>query len=158
MTDPAPAPPYRLPSLARRLTIASLLLIPLLVLLVGLPYALLTYVNSLGVTSSIGVASVTIGGAVLAILRAARPVARPTRAFGPIATIGSVAAVLYLVLLSPLASFSVPFGSGSGVTLSYGRILLALAIAPVIAAVAGVLTTVEDARAPGERLPYDFPS
>jgi hypothetical protein len=155
---PPTAPAARIPSLGRRAVLGVLLLVPLLVLWVGIPYAVLTTLHGFGVSSGLDLVTVTVVGAVIAVLGAARYVLKPTRAFGPVAVLTSVTAVVYLLALSPYASFAVSIGKTATLSITYGAILSLLAIVPGIRAVSALVTTVEDGLHPGERLPYDFPA
>ncbi len=93
----------------------------------------------------------------LAVLSTAAYVARPTRAFGPLSTVASLGKVLYLVYFAGFAWAAISISSAT-VRLDFGNLLLLLAIVPAFGVGAGLLTTVEDARYPGERLPFDYPA
>ena len=167
MSAPAPAPTaptpeelgYRIPSLAYRILVAALRLILSFVVFVALPVAVLAYVHSRGVAIPISIAAVTTWGVLLLVLTAARYILKPTVAYGPlsIAVSGVFFAYLYyLVLLSPYR-FVIPGGSAS-VAAGYSEFLEILMIVPAVEILAGILTTVEDAVHPGERLPFDYPA
>ena len=167
MSAPAPAPTtptpealgYRIPSLAYRILVAALRLILSFVVFVAIPVAVLAYVHSRGVAIPISIAAVTTWGVLLLVLTAARYILKPTVAYGPlsIAVSGVFFAYLYyLVLLSPYR-FVIPGGSAS-VAAGYSEFLEILMIVPAVEILAGILTTVEDAVHPGERLPFDYPA
>ncbi len=150
---------YHIPSLGYRILVASLRLIPSFFLLVALPVAALTFVNSRGIALPISTTAVLVWGLVLLALGTARYIAKPTRAYGPLSVAASFVSLLYLVYalgLSPYR-FVVPGGSAS-ITAGYSMFLEVAMIIPAIGIVVGLLTTVEDARAPEERLPFDFPA
>jgi MFS family permease len=149
-------PPVR-PPLLRRVVVGSVLLVGLLLLFVALPYAALTSLGNLGVTSSLPLQGVTAGGFVLAGLSAVRYVVKPTRAYGPVGLVQAVAGVLYLVAFAPFGSLSALI-MGADVTVTYGDLLLVAILIPLLAFVAAAFTTVEDLRHPYERLRYDFPA
>ena len=163
MTPPkAPPPdapevhPVR-PPLLGRIIVGSFLLVGLLLVFVALPYAALTTLGSVGVTSSLPIQAVTAGGFILAALSAVRYVVKPTRLFGPVGVVQSVAAVLYLFAFAPFGSLSA-LVMGATVTVTYGDLLLAALAIPLLSLVGAALTTVEDLRHPFERLRYDFPA
>ena len=64
---------------------------------------------------------------------------------------------LYLLLLAATYAITIP---NADVTLSvgYSRLVLILMIGPALALTAGVLTLIEDASHPKERLPFDYPA
>lgn len=155
MSTSPPAP--KIPSLARRLIVAGFLLVPLLIFWVGLPTLALSELGSHGVDSSLGIQTVSIAGAILSVLVAARYVVRPTRAYGPVLFISAVATSAYLLAIVPFAHLSLTIGGTLSLTLDYGPALVLLAIVPVFAAAAGLVTTVEDGMRPGERLRFDYP-
>jgi hypothetical protein len=84
-------------------------------------------------------------------------VARPTRAYGPLSLAGSVILFLYLLALARSGTVTIAIGSGASFQLSYGSAILLIAVVPLIGALAAAVTTAEDARHPGERLPFDYP-
>lgn len=153
----APGPPPKIPSLARRLIVATLMLIPLLIFWVGLPTAALSELGSHGVDSSLGIQTVSIAGVVLSFLAASRYAVRPTRGYGPVAFLAGVVTSAYLLAIVPFANLSLTIGGSVDLTLNYGPALLLLAIVPVFGAAAGLVTTIEDGLRPGERLPFDYP-
>jgi hypothetical protein len=159
-TGYAPAtstPTAHIPALARRLTIGSLRLIPLVIAYIVLPNLAIQQLQGYGVVSGIPSATLFGFGILLAALSTAAYVARPSGAYGPLATLSSVAKVVYLVYLSGFAWVAIAV-SNVGVQLQFGNLLLLLAVVPAFGVVAGIVTTVEDARHPGERLPFDYPA
>lgn len=158
-TDLAPTgKPYRVPSLARRLALGTVLLFPFVILYIVLPTLALGQFSRIGLTSPIPTFLIVAGGAALSILGAARYIVKPTRAFGPVWVTGSLVALGYLLLLLPYASFSVAPGNNATLTLDYRMLLILVMAIPAISLVAGLVTSWEDARHPKERLPYDFPA
>lgn len=156
---PREGPGYRIPSLGYRIVIAALRMIPTFIVLVALPVAALTFLNSRGIALPISTYAVTVWGIVLIALGAARYVLKPTPAFGPLTIVISTVSLLYLyyaLLLSPYR-FVVPGGTDS-LAVGYSTFLELVMIVPAIGLVVGVLTTMEDARSRTERLPFDFPA
>jgi hypothetical protein len=150
---------YHIPSLAYRILVAALRLILSFVVFVAIPVAVLAYVHSRGLAIPVSIAAVTTWGILLLVLTAARYVLKPTAAYGPLSiTVSAVffAYLYYLVLLSPYR-FVLPGGSAS-LAAGYSEFLEILMIVPAVEIVAGILTTVEDAVHPGERLPFDYPA
>lgn len=146
----------KIPSLARRLTFGGLRMLPLVVVYVALPLLGFQALEMHGLVEGLPIAQVVLLGLALAFLSTAAYVARPTRAFGPFSTASSAGKVLYLVYFAGFAWASVSVASAS-VRLDFGNLLLLLAVVPAFGIAAGILTTVQDARHPGERLPFDYP-
>lgn len=150
---------YHIPSLGYRIFVAGFRLILWFVAFIALPVAVLAYVHSRGVAIPVSTVAVTTWGLALTVLSTARYVLKPTVAYGPlsIAVAGVLFAYLYyLILLSPY-QFVLPGGSAS-IAAGYSMFLEILLIVPAVDLVAGVLTTIEDATHPGERLPFDYPA
>lgn len=149
---------YRIPSLGWRITVGALRMIPLVLLLVGLPAALLTFVSSHGIALPVSILTVTIFGVALSALSTARYISKPYRVYGPICIAASAVALIYVLILlaSSTYTFSIP-NSPVTLTLSYTELIELLLIVPLLGLAAGVVTAIEDARAPQERLPFDFP-
>jgi hypothetical protein len=127
-------------------------------LLVGLPVGVLTYLQSNGISPPIPVMIVELAGIALTVLIVARYMFRPTRLYGPLAMAVSVVSLVYLYYLWLHSTYTlripnVPIAIG----VTYADLLLLLMIVPALALVGGVLTTLEDATRPRERLPFDFP-
>ncbi len=149
---------YQVPPLSYRILAGSVRLVALLVLLVGLPDAVLAYLSSHGVTPPVPLLTVTVAGAVISGLVTARYILRPTRAFGPVSAASSFATIGYLLTIGLGAVYRLALPSRSiELTLGYGSLVELALLVPGLALVAGVLTTLEDLRSPGERLPFDFP-
>jgi hypothetical protein len=161
---PASAPPriapgYRVPSLGYRILVAALRLIPAFFLLIALPVAALDFASSRGVSLPISTAAVAIGGLALLALGTARYIAKPTRAFGPLSIAYSLAGVVYLLYAISRSPYRLVIPGGSAtVVAGYSTFLELMLIAPVLGIVAGILTTIEDARSPTERLVFDYPA
>lgn len=156
---PADAVGYRIPSLGYRIVIAGLRVVLTFVFYVALPVAALGYVQSHGVAIPISIAAVTTWGVLLLALSAVRYVLKPTAAFGPlsIALDGVFFAYLYYLLLLSPYRFVVPGGSAS-LAAGYSMFIEILMIVPALGILAGILTTIEDAAHPRERLPFDYPA
>ena len=155
---PPPAVGYRIPSLSFRILAGGLRLLPLIVLLVGLPDAALTFLQSRGIQLPLSILTVTVAGLAIAVLSTARYVLKPTRAYGPLSIAVSLVTIAYLLTLYLIGTFvlNLPghaISIGLGVTGIVGLLLLV----PAISLLAGIVTTVEDLRAPRERLPFDYP-
>jgi hypothetical protein len=163
---PAPSPPssvptpgtYRIPSLGWRILGGALRLIPLVVILIGIPVGILTFLQAHGIALPVPLAIVEYAGIAITILVVARYIFKPTAAFGPlsIATAAVTIVYLYLILLDATYHLGIP-GSGVTITIGYENLILLLLIVPALALAAGVVTLLEDATAPRERLPFDFP-
>jgi hypothetical protein len=150
---------YTVPSLGYRILAGGTRLVPLLVALVGLPVAALTFLQSHGITLPVSILTVTFAGVVISVLSTARYIVRPTRAYGPVSVATSAVTIGYLfvlVLQSPY-QISVP-GSTVAIAIGYARLLDLILIVPALALVAGLVTTVEDLVRPRERLRFDYPA
>lgn len=151
------APPPKIPSLTRRIVYASIRLVLLLVLFVAIPLGLLNVLADHGIQPPVSLLTVSTVGIVISVLGAAKSVLRPTRLFGPLSIASAVVLFLYLVTLARNGFITVSTGNGGVAHLSYGNAILLVALFPILAAIAASLTTWEDLRKPGERLPYDYP-
>jgi hypothetical protein len=147
----------KIPSLARRIFFGSLRLVLLLIVFVAIPLGLLQTLSEHGITPPYSLITVSLVGVVLAVLGSIASVARPTRAYGPLALAASVIMFLYLLALARNGTITFAVGSGATFQLSYGSAILLVAIVPLIGILAHTVTTAEDLRHPGERLPYDYP-
>ncbi len=157
-STPYDAQRYRIPSWGWRITLGVLRLAPLLLLFTAVPYVIFQILAAHGIHSPINFASVAIVGVLVSVLSAAAYVLKPTRAFGPVWMASSVVTMAYFLSFIPEASFSTGLPNGGLFSVSYGSILLILAIVPGLRAVAGAFTTIEDIQRPTERLPWDFPT
>ncbi len=162
--SPKPAPPrvvtgYHIPSLGYRILVAALRLIPSFLLLIALPIAVLDFASSKGLAIPISTSAVAIGGLALLALGTARYIAKPTRAFGPLSIANSLAGAVYLLYAISRSPYRLVIPGGSAtVVAGYATFLELMLLAPLFGIVAGILTTIEDARSPTERLPFDFPA
>jgi len=152
------SPPVHIPSLGYRILVAGLRIIPAFLVLIAIPAAALTFVNSHGVSLPISVYSVTVFGIALLAIGAAQYVLKPTVAYGPLTVAYSSVVIVYLYYASTLSPYhlSVPGGTAS-IAAGFALFLYLLMVVPAFGVIAGVLTTVEDVRDPRERLPFDFP-
>jgi hypothetical protein len=165
MSAPAAAAPpserllYHVPPLGLRIIVSGLILVPMVVLLVGLPVAALAFLQDNSIALPVPFTTVAIFGFAIAILMALRYIAKPTRLYGPVSIATSAAGLLYLLVLYFQATyhFDVPNATAS-IAITYARLVELLMVVPAITMVAGVVTTVEDLRSPRERLPFDFPA
>lgn len=159
MTPPNPrgVRPAKVPSLPRRIVYGSLRLFGLLIVFVAIPLGLLQFLMANGITPPYSLLTVSAVGVMLAVVGASATVARPTRAYGPLALAGSVILFLWLLALARHGTLRIGFGSGGLFQLDYGSAILLLAIVPLLGGLAAICTTAEDARSPGERLPFDYP-
>jgi hypothetical protein len=146
-----------IPSLPRRVVYASFRLIFLLIFFVAIPLGLLNFLAAHGIQTPLSLVTVSTVGIALSVLGAAATIARPTRAYGPIALLGAVVFFLYLLDLARNGTVTLSVGSGATFQLSYGSAILLVAVMPVLGAIAAALTTLEDATHPGQRLPFDYP-
>ncbi|HKS59186.1 MAG TPA: hypothetical protein VJS68_00215 [Thermoplasmata archaeon] len=151
-------PPYRLPSIARRIVGSILLLVPFLLILVAAPAYLLQRLAEFGVSSPVSLPLVAGGGTTLAILGAARYGLKPSRLYGPISVAASVAAIVYLLAVAPRANLAVPLGNGLSAGVGFGLLVEWLILPVGLSLVAGLVTTIEDLARPKERLPFDYPA
>ena len=149
---------YKIPSLGWRIAVGALRLIPMVLLFVGLPGALLAFLMSNGITLPLSILTVTVFGILICALVTARYIAKPTVVYGPLAIAVAVVTLLYLRVILAAASytFTLP-NSDFALTLNYLELIELLLIVPTLALAAGIVTTVEDFRTPRERLPFDFP-
>lgn len=153
------APGYRIPSLGYRIVVAALRLIPAFFVLIALPVAALTFVQSRGISLPISTYAVTVWGIVILGIGAARYVLKPTRAYGPLSIAASGATLLYLYYALTLSPYRLTIPGGSATVIAgYALFLELLMIVPALGIASGVLTTIEDARSRTERLPFDFPA
>jgi hypothetical protein len=162
MSTPASIPPanvgYRVPSLGWRITMASLRLIPLVLLFIGLPVAALEFLESNSIPIPLSIVVVTVAGAVITALSTARYIAKPTRLYGPLSIASGAFVLVYVLYILGQSTYTVQL-PGSNVTLhlAYTTLIELLLLVPALSLGAGIVTTIEDARAPRERLPYDYP-
>jgi hypothetical protein len=161
----APAPPtprpesYHVPSLEFRILASALRLVPLLILFVGIPVAILEYLSSRQISLPVSVATVEFFGVAIAILSTARYIAKPTAAFGPVSMATSVVTLAYLFTLWLQATYRIAVPSSSvTISVGYADLVALLILVPALALIAGLLTSIEDLRSPRERLPFDFPA
>lgn len=158
----APTPPpvvgYRIPSLGYRILAGGLRLLPLIVLLVGLPDAALAFLQSHGIQLPLSILTVTVAGLAIAVLSTARYILKPTAAYGPLSIAVSLVTIAYLLTLYLIATFVLALpGHAISIGLGVTGIVGLLLLVPTLSLCAGIVTTVEDLRHPRERLPFDYP-
>lgn len=158
---PSESPPpgtYQIPSLGWRILGGALRLIPLVLLLIGVPVAILTFLQSNGISLPIPIPTVELIGVVITVLIVARYIFKPSGAYGPLAMATAAVTIvyLYLILVDATYHLTIP-GSGVSVAIGYTDLILVLLAVPALTLAAGVLTLIEDASHPRERWPFDFP-
>jgi hypothetical protein len=149
---------YRIPPLGWRITVGALRMIPLVILLVGLPAAALTFLASHGVALPLSILTVTIFGVAISALSTARYIAKPYRLYGPISIAAGAVTLLYLLIVLSQSTYTLALpNTPVTLTISYTELIELLLIVPLLSLAAGVVTAIEDSRSPQERLPFDFP-
>ena len=151
-----PEPALKIPSLGRRIAFGTLRTIPLIIVLVILPWYGLRAAESAGLHSPLPVGAILAAGLLISVISALRYVARPTKAFGPLSVLASVVGLVYLLYLRSLAEFSVSAGQGMSISLTYSGLLTYALLVPLFGLLAGIVTTVEDFARPGERVRYQY--
>ena len=149
---------YRIPALGWRIAFGGLRMIPLVLLLVGLPAAALAFLGAHEIALPLSILAVTGFGVAITAVSTARYIARPTPWYGPLSIASGAVTLLYVlvILASPTYTFSVP-GAHLTVTVGYRELLEILLLVPALALLAGIVTSIEDLRFPRERLPFEFP-
>lgn len=160
MSSELPARPigYRIPSLGYRILAGGLRLLPLIVVLVGIPVALLTFLSAQGLHLPISILTVTIAGFAIAVLSTARYILKPTGAYGPLSMALSAVTIAYL--LTFFFAVTLVFGlpqHGISIGIGVDGLIGLLLLVPAFGLAAGLVTTIEDVRSPRERLPFDYP-
>jgi len=149
---------YRIPGLGWRITLGALRMIPLVLLLVGLPAALLTFLSTNGVALPLSILTVTIFGIAISALSTAQYISKPYRAYGPICVIASSVTLVYIFIILAQSTYTIAIpNTPASLTLNYTELIELLLIVPLLSLSAGVVTAIEDSRSPQERLPFDFP-
>lgn len=149
---------YHVPSLGYRILAGGLRLVPLLVLLVAVPVAALDLLSAHGIALPVSILTVEVGGILLSVLATVRYVVRPTRAYGPVSLLMSIVTVAYLLVLWAQSTYRIAIpGTSATIAVSYATMIVLLLVVAVFGLAAAVVTTIEDGRSPGERLPFDFP-
>jgi hypothetical protein len=156
--SPPPAGSYRIPSLGWRILGGALRLIPLALLLIGLPVAALSFLKSHGFSIPVPLATVEAAGIAITVLVVARYILKPTALYGPLSIATSAVTLVYLYVLLADSTYHVTIPNVDiGVAIGYRELILILMIVPALALAAGVVTTIEDVTHPQERLPFDYP-
>jgi hypothetical protein len=154
-----PNPPgVRRPTFSRRAAIATILLIPLLIVTVGVPAYVLGFLDQHGGSAGVNLLQTTAGGVALSALSALAYLLRPTRAYGPAVAARAIAALVYLLSLAGYASIAFPVGSSVVATLNYASLLVWLALVPAFSLIGALFITASDARDVDARLRRDFPA
>ncbi|HTW54931.1 MAG TPA: hypothetical protein VMG36_00555 [Thermoplasmata archaeon] len=145
------------PSLPWRVAGACALLLVGLLVLVYVPEAVLRMLAAHSIPSPLPVATLAAAGVAVAVLWALRYVSKPTRAYGPLTMLLAAVEIGYLLLLYADATFRLPVPNVT-ISIGYARLVELLLIVPALTLAAGLVTTIEDVRSPGERLPFDYPA
>ena len=133
-------------------------MIPLVLLLVGLPAALLTFLSTNGIALPISILTVTLFGVLISALSTARYISKPYRAYGPISVAAAALTLVYLLIVLAQSTYTISIpNTPVSLTLNYTELIELLLIVPLLSLTAGVVTAIEDGRSPQERLPFDFP-
>jgi hypothetical protein len=120
-------------------------------ILIGLvPYYAELFAARLGLGAPVDPSVLLFFGALLAVLTGVAFALKPTNAWGPACITVALVGLGYLAYLLQHPAFVVTF-SHFGVAITYRDLLELLLIPPFISLVAGIVTTVEDVRNPGER-------
>jgi hypothetical protein len=146
------------PSLAGRVAVGVLVFILLAIVCVGLPEYALQQLNLAGATSAVTTTQVALGGLVLSALWAVTYVLRPTGAYGGAGMARAAATSAYFLLLAPFASVTVPVGHSLTATISYGDLLVVLAILPIFGFMGSLLVLLSDRHDLDTRLRLEFPA
>lgn len=155
---PHAAEAYHIPSLGYRIVVATLRLVPLIVVLVGIPVAALTYLQSRSITLPVSINTVLVYGVLLCAMSTARYILRPTRAYGPVSMATAAVTIVFFLTLLVQSTYHLGVPQSTAViSVTYTDLIEILLVVPVLALVAGLVTTIEDLRSPTERLQFDFP-
>ncbi|MCI4352214.1 MAG: hypothetical protein L3K14_02350 [Thermoplasmata archaeon] len=148
---------YEPPGVSGARIAGAVLLTIVYFLLIGyLPYYLEKYAARYGLSAAVSPTFLLVAGAVVAILAGLSIATKPTKAWGPVRVMAAGVDIIYIfyLLQNPIYSTTI---HGFSITLAYTRILELFLIPPVIALIAGVVTTFGDIRHPGERVRMQFP-
>ncbi|MCI4347990.1 MAG: hypothetical protein L3J97_05160 [Thermoplasmata archaeon] len=149
--------PYQPPGVSgARITGAVLLTIVYFILIGYVPYYIEEYAVKYGLSAPISPTFLLFAGAIVAIVAGLSIATKPTRAWGPVRVLSAGVDIVYIfyLLQNPIYTTTI---HGFSITLAYARILELLLIPPVIALIAGVVTTIGDIRHPWERVRLQFP-
>jgi hypothetical protein len=149
---------YRIPPLGYRIVVAAVRLVPLVVALIGLPVAALTFLQSHSIALPISIDTLMFYAIAICAISTARYIAKPTPWYGPISLASAAVTLAFLLtlLLQATYQFGVPQTSAS-ISVTYRDLIEVLLVIPILSLAASLVTTLEDSRSPSERLPYDFP-
>ncbi len=149
---------FRIPSLTYRILAGAARLVGLLVVLVGLPDAVLAFLDGQGLNLPIPIATVTVAGALISALATARYILRPSRLYGPLSIATSLVTIAYLFWIWEGATYLLRIPQVSAtLSVGYADLILLALIVPTLGLFSAVVTTVEDLSSPSERLPFDYP-
>ncbi len=158
-----PAAPEHLPPLHRPVSVWRRLplgiagaIVLILALVVG-PTLGVNLAAMHGISVGVSTTQIALIGGSISILVMARYVAKPTRAFGPLWIAADGAALVSFLFLSTEPAIMANLPNYGEVTVSFGELWFFLALVPGIRMIGAILTTIEDIRHPGERMPFDFP-
>lgn len=154
---PAQVPQARPVSVMRRIPLGVVTALFLGLVFVALPWFLIPIVTNHGIVVASNYLVLAAVGTVFAVFEGARVTLKPTRWYGPLWIVSSAAFLSYLVYLASKAVISLQFISNLYIAVGYSLLLALLAIVPALTLCASIVTTIEDLRHPGERMPFDFP-
>lgn len=160
----APAPPLGppvlpavIPSFERRLAVGILLLIGMLFVGVIFPYEAWSVLQQYHIVPNYPVGPILVLGVIWAALGAIGHVAQPTRAYGQLVMAEAGVLLGYLSVLIAYPGVSIHIQPGSVVVFSAALLWALMTPVAGLRFLSGLVTTIEDYRRPGERLPFDFP-
>lgn len=148
---------YRLPPPSQRIVRGALLALPAAFFYLGIPFLALGLFQRFGVPFPYDPGPLALGGIVLTSLTVGKYLAKPTRAFGPVAALHATALIAYLIGLAARSTLSFSIG-GANVGIGFSMLLLFATAIPLFSLGAALVTTAEDLVRPTERYPFDFPA
>jgi hypothetical protein len=149
-------PVLLIPSLGRRVAWAVVRAALLLIVIVVVPWYLLSRLSAYGIGTPVPILGLALLGGLFAGLGAVRYISRPTRAFGPMTIAASMVSIVYLLYLIPIASIGFSHADNVSVAIDFGRFLQYCLIVPVFGLASGSVTTYEDFARPRERINYEY--
>jgi hypothetical protein len=150
-------PEARKVSIPWRIPVGVIITLLLFAIFAGAPYFLIPFVEGYNIQVAANGYVLAAIGSVIAVFEGARYILKPTRLYGPCWIVASGSFLGYMLYLANAARVTLPPIHNVTLSFGYGTLLLLLAIVPALTLAAAIVTTVEDLRHPGERMPYDFP-